>query len=89
MEGVAVSSNWPDRTAQMKQARKTRARVRLTRMRMRMTDIRVRSALKCGVRSAECGVENHFAVRRTECGVENISCVAWCVEVMFGAPVVF
>jgi hypothetical protein len=39
MEGVQVSSNWPDLTAQMNPLRNAVARPRLARMRMRMTDI--------------------------------------------------
>jgi hypothetical protein len=39
MEGVTVSSNWPELTAQIKPARKADAIPRLARMRIRITDI--------------------------------------------------
>jgi hypothetical protein len=39
MEGVHVSSNCPERTAQMNPARNVVARPRLARMRIRMTDM--------------------------------------------------
>src|SRR5262249_1664540 len=39
IEGVQVSSNWPERTAQMKPPRKNSAMARLTMTRMRMTFI--------------------------------------------------
>ena len=51
MDGVQVSSNCPDFTAQTKAARNPNARVKLMKMSRKMT-----SMAKCGMRSAECGI---------------------------------